>query len=152
MKRFFRLIQNLTADETFLNVVTLVISLIAKILSILLIGVVIISVINLAIVLTKDLLSYPPGSFSVELIQIFGLFLDILIAIELLENITAYLRSNSIQVELVVVTALVAVARKVIIFDFEKFSAFDLLGLASAILSLSVSYWLLKLKRLDPHP
>jgi uncharacterized membrane protein (DUF373 family) len=144
--------RDLTTDETFLKVVTLVIGLIAKVLSLLLIGIVIVSVMNLAIVLTKDLLSYPPGAFSVELIQIFGLFLDILIAIELLENITGYLRSNSIQVELVVVTALVAVARKVIIFDFEKFSAFDLLGLASAILSLSISYWLVRLKRMDPHP
>jgi len=47
-------------------------------------------------------------------------FLNVLIALEILENITAYLRKHVVQVELVIVTSIIAVARKIIILDFEK--------------------------------
>ena len=64
-----------------------------------------------------------------------------MIALELLENITAYLEKNVIQVELVIVTSLIAVARKLIILDLEKTSGIQLIGLAIAIFTLSISYW-----------
>jgi uncharacterized membrane protein (DUF373 family) len=49
-----------------------------------------------------------------------GPFLNILIGLEILENVTGYFRKNVLQVELVIVTSLIAVARKIIIFNFEK--------------------------------
>lgn len=78
------------------------------------------------------------------MINIFGLFLNVLIALELLENITAYLRNNVVHVELVVVTSIIAVARKIIILDFEKTTGLDVIGLAIAIFSLSISYWIIR--------
>lgn len=51
---------------------------------------------------------------------------------ENLENITVYLRKNLLRVELVIVSSLIAVARKIIILDFKKTSGMDLLGLANA--------------------
>jgi uncharacterized membrane protein (DUF373 family) len=84
------------------------------------------------------------GQFSVSLFKIFGLFLNVLIALELLENITAYLKKHVIQVELVIVTSLIAVARKIIILDLEKTTALDLIALAAAIFALSGSYWIIK--------
>jgi uncharacterized membrane protein (DUF373 family) len=98
----------------------------------------------LARFLVADLLREPTGFFSTTLIEIFGLFLNILIALEILENITAYLRKQVVQVELVIVTSLIAVARKIIIFDFEKLGGLDLIGLGAATLALSVSYWLVR--------
>jgi len=86
----------------------------------------------------------PTGFFNKGLIETFGLFLNILIALELLENIAAYLKKHAIQVELVIVTSLIAVARKIIIFDFSKATGTDLIGLAIAIFSLSISYWLIR--------
>jgi Phosphate-starvation-inducible E. len=59
------------------------------------------------------------------LFVIFGLFLNVLIALEILENITAYLKKHVIQVELVIVTSLIAVSRKIIILDLEKKTAAD---------------------------
>jgi len=53
--------------------------------------------------------------------------LNVLIALEILEN-TAYLRKHVVQVELVIVTSIIAVARKIIILDFEKTSGTDLMG------------------------
>jgi uncharacterized membrane protein (DUF373 family) len=68
----------------------------------------------------------------------------VLIALEILENITGYIRSHVVQVELVIATALTAVGRKIIILDLEKVSGISLIGLALAILALSISYWLVR--------
>ncbi len=78
------------------------------------------------------------------LFVIFGLFLNVLIALEILENITAYLKKHVIQVELVIVTSLIAVSRKIIILDLEKKTAADLIGLATAIFALSISYLIVR--------
>jgi uncharacterized membrane protein (DUF373 family) len=72
------------------------------------------------------------------------LFLNLLIALELLENITGYLRKHVLQVELVIVTAIIAVARKLVILDLEKTSGVDLLGLAGAIVALTVGYFIIR--------
>ena len=72
--------------------------------------------------------------------KIFGMCLDVLIALEILENLTAYLKKPVIQSELVLVTSLIAVSGKVIILDLDKTGGFDLIGLALAIFALSISY------------
>jgi uncharacterized membrane protein (DUF373 family) len=91
----------------------------------------------------KALFYTPLGSFNNALFEIFGLFLNILIALEILENITVYLRKHVVLAELVIITSLVAVARKIILLDFQKTSGIDIIGLAIAILALSLSYWMI---------
>lgn len=132
-------------DRNFLRFIHWTENIVSKILSLALIIVVFISLFDLIIVLFRDLLvTEPIGFFNQTLIEIFGLFLNILIALELLENITAYLRKHIVQVELVVVTALIAVARKIIIFDPKQYDKIHLISLASAGLALSASYWLIR--------
>lgn len=108
------------------------------------VAVLIVAVVDLIFVLIRELLSEPYGFFASTLIEIFGLFLNILIALEVLENITAYLKKHVVQVELVIGTSLTAVARKIIIFDFNKATGVDLIGLAVAIFALSISYWIVR--------
>jgi uncharacterized membrane protein (DUF373 family) len=137
-------IKKLFEDEGFLTSIHIVENLVSKVLSLALVGVILASLADLIIFLYRDLLREPVGFFSNTLIEIFGMFLNVLIALELLENITAYLRKHVVQVELVIVTALIAVARKLIIFDFSKASGIDLIGLATASFALSISYWLIR--------
>jgi uncharacterized membrane protein (DUF373 family) len=148
MKQLIKLasgIRKTVRDENFMRSIHLIENLVSKILSIALIVVIIVSLFDLIIILSKDLFhTEPAGFFSKTLIEIFGLFLNILIALELLENITAYIRKHIVQVELVVVTALIAVARKIIIFDPKQYDKIDLIALAVASLALSISYWLVK--------
>jgi uncharacterized membrane protein (DUF373 family) len=123
--------------------------LVSKVLSIALILVILVSVYNLSIFLVinfiiPELTEPSLEKFGVNLFKIFGLFLNVLIALEILENITAYLKKHVIQVELVIVTSLIAVARKIIILDLEKTTALDLIALASAIAALAGSYWIVK--------
>jgi len=69
----------------------------------------------------------------------------ILIALEVLQNLTAYLREHVVQIELVLITALTAVARKVIVMPpgVQKNSG-ELIGLGVAVLSLAAAYWLVR--------
>jgi uncharacterized membrane protein (DUF373 family) len=120
-------------------------NLVSKVLSVALIVVILVSLYDLVVILIKDLFTTEPvGFFSKTLIEIFGLFLNILIALELLENVTAYLRKHIVQVELVVVTALIAISRKIIIFDPNKYSKDDLIALTVGTLALAASYWLIR--------
>lgn len=137
-------ITQLFKDENFLKAIHTVENLVAKVLSIALIVVIGVALVDLIIFLFKDLMAEPVGFFNKTLIEIFGLFLNILIALELLENINAYLKKHVVQVELVIVTSLIAVARKIIIFDLSKATGIDLIALAIAILALAISYWLIR--------
>jgi uncharacterized membrane protein (DUF373 family) len=120
-------------------------NIVSKVLSVALIVVILVSLYDLVVILIKDLFTTEPiGFFSKTLIEIFGLFLNILIALELLENVTAYLRKHIVQVELVVVTALIAISRKIIIFDPNKYSKDDLIALTVGTLALAASYWLIR--------
>lgn len=132
-------------DEKFLQITESVETVVAKVLTIALLVVILVALLDLVVVLSQVLFESPPGSlFNQTLLEIFGLFLNILIALELLDNITAYLRKHIFQVELVIATSLIAVARKIIIFDLQKYSNTDLISLAVAIFALSISYWLVR--------
>ena len=131
-------------DRNFLKFIHWIENFVSKVLSVTLCIVILISLGDLVVVLGQTLVEEQIGYFSKTLIPTFGLFLNILIALELLENITAYLRKHIVQVELVVVTSLIAIARKIIIFDLKNSSATDLAALGFAILCLSVGYWLIR--------
>ncbi len=131
-------------DESFLHAIEYFERIVARVLSIALIIVIMVAIVDLIIYLVQELKSEPIGFFNTTIIEIFGVFLNILIALELLENITAYLQKQILQVELVIVTSLIAVARKIIIFDFTKYSGGELIALGVAILALSISYLLVR--------
>ncbi|NEQ96170.1 MAG: phosphate-starvation-inducible PsiE family protein [Cyanothece sp. SIO2G6] len=139
-------------DTRFLHGIEFLESSISKALSVAMVVVLVVAVTDLFIVLGGLVINRitfvePDAFFSRRLFDIFGYFLDILIALEILENVTAYLKKHVVQVELVIVTSLTAIARKIIIFDFDKLGGFELLGLAAGIFSLSVSYWLVRRTR-----
>ena len=54
---------------------------------------------------------------SAELFHLFGYFLLILIGLELLETIKAYLDRREFHVEIILLVAIIAIARKIILLD-----------------------------------
>ncbi|MEG4006118.1 phosphate-starvation-inducible PsiE family protein [Microcoleus sp. Pol11C1] len=144
LKKIFRQISKSSSDENFLHFTESVEVVISKILSLAMIWVILLSVCDLLIFLAKELVNHTDNLLKDTLFVIFGLFLNVLIALEILENITAYLKKHVIQVELVIVTSLIAVSRKIIILDLEKKTAADLIGLAIAIFALSISYLIVR--------
>ncbi|AFY42861.1 phosphate-starvation-inducible PsiE family protein [Nostoc sp. PCC 7107] len=144
MKKLFKNIFGIASDENFMYVIENVEVIVSKVLSVLMVLVILVAIGDLGAFLIKELFDTPYGKFNTTLFKIFGLFLNILIALEILENITAYLRKHVFQVELVIVTSLIAVARKIIILDLEKVTGIDIIGLGIAILALSISYLIIR--------
>ena len=68
--------------------------------------------------------------------------------IEIFLNITLYLREDIIHVKLVIATALMAIARKVIVFDFTEIGHQHVLASSTVVLALGITYWLIS-KRED---
>lgn len=79
-----------------------------------------------------------------ELLELFGAFLLVLLSLEFFESIKIYLRETKIPYELVVVIAITAIARKVIVLDFDTASDLHLIGLGVVVLALAAAYYLLK--------
>ncbi|HSM83264.1 MAG TPA: phosphate-starvation-inducible PsiE family protein [Nodosilinea sp.] len=142
--RLRRLLEQLK-DETFLKRLHQFEGSVSKALSLGMIVVIFAMVVDLAVVLATTILTTSPGDFLGQpVIDLFGLFLSVLIALEILENITAYIQNHVVQVELVIATALTAVGRKIIILDLDTISGATLIGLAIAIFSLAVSYLIVR--------
>jgi len=77
----------------------------------------------------------------------FASFLAVLIAIDIFINISLYVRRHVIAVRLVVATALMAVARKIIVMDFAGIEPIQVISIASIVAALGFSYYFLsKLK------
>jgi uncharacterized membrane protein (DUF373 family) len=105
--------------------------------------VVLVSTVGLGWIVVRDLLTPPILFFEIEeLLDIFGFFLLILIGLELLETIRAYLDNHVVHVEIVLEVALIAIARKVIVLDLKDYSSVTILGIAALILTLGVAYFL----------
>lgn len=107
--------------------------------------VVLLATIELAFILVRDVVSPPIIILEIgELLELFGLFLLVLIGIELLETLKAYIVDHVIRVHVVFSVSLIAVARKVIILDIEKIPSLKLVGIAAIIIALSFGYFFIK--------
>ena len=132
-------------DLSFLRAITAFERTLAKVLSVVLTAVLVVSALQLLLFLGSDLLDLSVNWTGEGLIRLLDQVLVILIALEVLQNLTAYMREHVVQIELVLVTALTAVARKVIVMPpgVQKNPA-DLIGLGVAVLSLAGAYWLVR--------
>ncbi|MFC6635364.1 phosphate-starvation-inducible PsiE family protein [Microbulbifer taiwanensis] len=89
-------------------------------------------------------LNFPPVWIldSRDILDIFGSFLVVLIAVEIFINIRLYLGTNVIPIQLVIATALMAMARKIIVLDTDKTGPMFIFGFAAIVLALGVTYWM----------
>lgn len=81
-----------------------------------------------------------------DIFAVFASFLAVLIAIEIFANITLYLRDDVIHIRLVIATALMAIARKVIVLDFTTLEPDYLFGIGLIVLALGITYFLVASK------
>jgi uncharacterized membrane protein (DUF373 family) len=116
--------------------------LIAWVLAILLMLVILLATVHLAVTLFQDVF-YQSPRFLIpidQVLEIFGFFLIVLLGLELLESVRAYLRDDLIHVEVVLIVAIIALARKVIILEAKETAPLTIFGLAALVLALSASY------------
>lgn len=108
--------------------------------------VLLLSTIELGWVIVKDIVTPPIFLLDIdELLDIFGLFMLVIIGIELLETVMkTYLMESVNHIEVVLGVAIIAIARKVIILDIKEVSSLTLIGVGVIIISLLTGYFLLK--------
>lgn len=117
-------------------------------LLVMLLVVVLVSTFELGVLLVSKLAS--PASLeqllgSEALFAVYETFFLILIGVELMDTVRVYLKEEVIHVEAVLLVAITAVARKVIVLDLGKYGALVLLGLGALMLALTGGYYLLRL-------
>lgn len=102
--------------------------------------------IDLGWAIVKDIMQPPYLIVSVDrLLDLFGLFMLVIIGIELLETIMkTYLTQGIAHYEVVLSVAIIAIARKVIILDIKETSSIALLGIAAIIMALTIGYFFMK--------
>ncbi|MEJ2716504.1 MAG: phosphate-starvation-inducible PsiE family protein, partial [Deltaproteobacteria bacterium] len=123
-------------------------TLILVLLAVMMMAVVFFATLDLAWILVKYLLTPPWGLIEInELLEVFGLFLLVLIGIELLVTIRTYRREQVIRVEIAIVVALLAISRKVIILDYKSLTSFNLFDLGVVVIALAAAYYLLRAGR-----
>ncbi|QTA90917.1 phosphate-starvation-inducible PsiE family protein [Desulfonema magnum] len=114
-------------------------------LIVMMVVVVVLSIFELGWIIIHDIISQPILILDInELLEIFGFFLLVLIGVELLETIKAYMTEGIVHVELVLEVALIAIARKVIILNIAKYDSNKLLSLAALIAAVSAAFFLVK--------
>ncbi len=102
------------------------------------------SSIELVIVVVQELLN-PPFLLDLgELTKIGGLFLTVLITVELFGILEVMLLESTVHVEFVVAVALIAAAREVLVLEVTSVAPMTLVGLAALILALGAGYYLIK--------
>lgn len=113
--------------------------------------VLVLGTLDLAWFVIQNIITPPYVLFDVNLLlDVFGMFMLVLIGIELLETIMkTYITQGPPHYETVLSVAIIAIARKVIILDVKKVDSLSLIGIAAIILALTVGYFMMKRARLE---
>ena len=134
----------LDEEDRMINALQRAIHAAVRVLAVLMVFVIIMGVIDVAWTLYQKLVAPPTYILTIsDMLAAFGAFMAVLIAIEIFVNITIYLKENVIHVKIVMATALMAIARKVIVLDLEKLDASDIAAIGFVVFSMSVGYWLI---------
>lgn len=79
-----------------------------------------------------------------ELFSVFSFILFIVIGLELFETLKVYLKKHEVPAEIILLVALTAIARKIILLDYDKYEGIVYLGIAAIVVALAFGYYLLK--------
>ncbi len=119
-----------------------------SIILILFMGIVVISsIMELGYILYKDIVE-PPGLFLgiSELFEIFGLFMMLIIALELMTSIYMYCNNKAAYIEIMFLIAITAITRKIVILDSKSTEPMTLIGIAAILIALVAGLYVIKNK------
>jgi uncharacterized membrane protein (DUF373 family) len=141
---------DLFSDKRFLAVIHGYERQLAKLLALLLAAVTGLAAIQLTVDSCIKIARLESDWFGGGLVNLLDRLLLVFIALEVLQNVLAYLRDQVVQIELVLLTAMTAVARKVIVLPPGTESKPQLMaGFGVIVVGLAAAYWLVKRARQD---
>jgi uncharacterized membrane protein (DUF373 family) len=143
---------DLFSDKRFLGAIHNYERQLAKILALLLAVVIGFATVELLLQSGVKVIQWQTDWFDGSLIKLLDRLLLIFIALEVLQNVTAYLRDQVVQIELVLLTALTAVARKVIVLPPGAEDKAPLMaGFGLIVVGLAAAYWLIRMAGQGTH-
>jgi uncharacterized membrane protein (DUF373 family) len=133
--------QLMTLYERFEHIVVLILTALIAL-------VIVAAVWNLALKILLSIVatrSFDPTDYAVFQV-VFGMIFTVIIALEFKRSvlIVAERRDSVVQVRTVVLIALLAIVRKLLILDLNQTEALQLFALAAAIVALGAVYWLVR--------
>jgi uncharacterized membrane protein (DUF373 family) len=121
-------------------------------LAAMLVVVLILSTIHLGVLIGEEIMARPRFLIRVQgLLDIFGYFLLVLIGVELIETLKAYLKEATLHLRVVLEVALIAMARKVIIEEPNDVPSLTLFGIAALILALGIASYIERQAKDNSH-
>lgn len=142
-------VSNHIPDDPTIGFLNHVVRMVARVLAAIMVLVIVWGVADVVYVLYQRLMAPPFMLLEInDILATFGAFMAVLIAIEIYHNILLYVhehRNQRLAVEIVLGTALMAIARKVIVFDYKEVSPQHIYGTAAVALALVVGYYLIAL-------
>jgi uncharacterized membrane protein (DUF373 family) len=137
---------DLFSDKRFLSAIHAYERQLAKILALLLAVVIGFATFELVLQSGFKVIQWQTDWFDGSMIKLLDRLLLIFIALEVLQNVTAYLRDQVVQIELVLLTALTAVARKVIVLSPGTENKAPLLAsFGLIVVGIAAAYWLVRI-------
>jgi len=137
-------------DDKVIGFLNRVIRHVARVVAVIMTLVIIWGVADIVYVLYHRLMAPPFMLLEIkDILATFGAFMAVLIAIEIYHNIILYAedhRDHRLAVEIVLGTALMAISRKVIVFDFKEVGPEHIYGSAAVILALVIGYYLIAMR------
>jgi len=130
------------SDDPHIDLAHRIIRYAVKALAFLMIFVILWGILDVTWVLFNKLSTPPYFLLNInDILATFGAFMAVLIAIEIFMNIVMYLESEVIHVRLVLDTAVMAAARKVIVLDFKQMTFTEVFSLGAIIAALGLCYF-----------
>ena len=130
-------------EDRFLWHLKNIIHLSLKSLALLMIIVIIFGVIDVGWTIYQRFVAEPRFILTMgDVLATFGAFMVVLIAIEIFQNIVLYLRDDVIHVKIVLATALMAIARKVIILDYDELQPLYVFATGAVLVATGIAYYL----------
>jgi len=86
-----------------------------------------------------------------DILGFLGFFLLIIIGIELLDTLIVYTKKHVVKVEIVILVAITAAARELIVQNYETVQPLLLAGIGGILVSAAVTYFLVRRVRIESH-
>lgn len=129
-------------EDRFLWHLKNIIHLSLKSMALLMVIVIIFGVIDVGWTIYQRFVAAPRFILTMgDVLATFGAFMVVLIAIEIFQNIVLYLRDDVIHVKIVLATALMAIARKVIILDYDELEPMYIAATGIVLIATGITYW-----------
>jgi len=129
-------------EDRFLWHLKNIIHLSLKTLALLMIIVIVFGVIDVGWTIYQRFVAEPRFILTMgDVLATFGAFMVVLIAIEIFQNIVLYLRDDVIHVKIVLATALMAIARKVIILDYDELDPMYIFATGIVLIATGITYF-----------